>query len=222
MMSKKFLILFVLGLSALMVSCGPTQEEMDSTATQFTANIFATQTAEAPTITLTPLPTSTPTSIPTPTLSPTITPTPTPDLNALFAGIWHRLNYRQHQVNDCQWDEMWTCIFNDQSEADLGFKSTQTFGVFEGTFIPDWNCPNWFPEAICKSAILVIGGTTLFEGDGPSLQVDIEYIVIEIGGSPVLYEYWVNRFACPWYRSFDETLAANPYPYTLRDCLQAP
>ena len=227
MMSKKFLMLFVLGISALMVSCGPNQEEMDATATQFTANIFATQTAEAPTITPTPLPTSTSTFTPTPTLTPTITPTPTPDSNALFGGVWHRLSYNStnstgsHQVNDCQEGEMWTCIFSVQPEPDLGFRSSQTLGVFEGVFIPDWKCPTWFPLAICRSAVVVIGGTTLFEGSGPGLQVDIEYIVVEIGGSQVLYEYWVNRFACPWYRSFDEALEVNPFPYELRDCLQA-
>ena len=227
-MSKKFLILFVLGIGTFMVSCGPSEEELDATATQFTANIFATQTADAPTITPTPSPTATPTSTPSPTLTPTITLTPTPDLNTLFAGFWHRLSYNtsnssgQHQVNDCQGDEEWTCIFSDQTEPELGFKSTQTFGVFDGEFIPDWNCPNWFPEAICRSVILVIGGTTLFEGAGPGLGIDIEYVVVEIGGSQILYEYWVNRFACPWYRSFDESLAANPFPYRIRDCLQAP
>jgi len=82
MMSKKFLILFVLGLCALVVSCGPTQEEMDSTATQFTANIFTTQTAEAPTITLTPLPTSTPIA---PTNTP-IPPTATPSIVEVLAN----------------------------------------------------------------------------------------------------------------------------------------
>jgi hypothetical protein len=161
-------------------------------------------------------------------LTPTITLTLTPDLNALYAGFWHRLNpdpansSGQHQVNDCQGGEIWTCIYSTQSEPELGFKSNQPFGVFEGEFIPDWNCPNWLPEAICRSAILVIGGTALFEGGGPSLQVDIEYIVAEIGGRQILYEYWVNRFACPWYRSFDEALAANPFPHSIRDCLQAP
>ncbi len=234
MISKKFFLMFILGISASMVSCAPTQEELDATATQFTANIYSTQTAEAPTITLTPKPTSTPTptmlptSTPTPTMLPTITPTPTPDLASLFAGVWHRINSKSstskpsHQVNDCQEGEMWTCIFNNQPEPDLGFDYSPILGVFEGISIPDWNCPNWFPDAICTSAIFVIGGTMLFEEvEGPGLQVDIEYIVIETGSGQILYEHWVNRFACPWYRSFDEALARNPYPHDLRDCLQA-
>ena len=225
MMPKKFLILFVLGISALTVSCGPTEEEVNATATQFAANIFATQTADAPTIT------PTPTVTPSPTLTPTITPTPTPDLNTLFAGLWHNLAYNSstsmgsHQLIDCEEGEMWTCITSTRSEAELGFTAPGLFGVFEGEFIPDWNCPNWLPEAICRSAIVVIGGTTHFQsggGEGPGLRRDIEYIVVEIGGSQFLYEHWVNLFACPWFRSFDEALAANPFPYDIPDCLQAP
>jgi hypothetical protein len=61
----------------LMSGCGPSQEELDATATQIAANIFATQTAEAPTETPTPLPTDTPTPTPTNTSTPTFTPTPT-------------------------------------------------------------------------------------------------------------------------------------------------
>ena len=213
----------------LTVSCGPTEEETNATATQFVANIFASQTADAPTITPTPSPTSSPTVTPSPTLTPTITPTPTPDLDALFAGLWHNHTANApnsagtHQINDCREDgEIWTCLFSDQAEPELGFRASGLFGVFEGKLIPDWNCPNFLPEAICRSVILVIGGTTVFEkGEGPGLQTEIEYIVVELGGRQVLYEYWVNRFACPWYRSFDEVLAANPFPYDSGGCLQA-
>ena len=45
-----FIILFTLSLGA----CGPSQEELDATATQVAANIFATQTASVPTATNTP------------------------------------------------------------------------------------------------------------------------------------------------------------------------
>jgi len=60
-------------------SCGISQEQLDQQATEIVSNIFATQTAAAPTSTLTP--TSTPTTTATPTDTPTITPTPGPDLS---------------------------------------------------------------------------------------------------------------------------------------------
>lgn len=70
-------LLLVAGL--LLVACGPSQAERDSRATQVAAVIFATQTAQAPTVTPTPTPsnTPTPTSTPTPTITPTPTETPT-------------------------------------------------------------------------------------------------------------------------------------------------
>jgi hypothetical protein len=83
---KTRIIRFILLLltCAILTACGPSQAEMDVTATKVAADIFATQTAEAPTATLTftPSPTSTPTptATPTPTHTPTITLTPTPRL----------------------------------------------------------------------------------------------------------------------------------------------
>ena len=63
--------------SAILVACGPSQAELDAQATEVAANIFATQTAEAPTPTFTPTSTPTPTFTPTQTPTPTKTPTPT-------------------------------------------------------------------------------------------------------------------------------------------------
>jgi hypothetical protein len=73
--------LFIFLLSCLtvigLVACGgPSQAELDAQATTVAANIFATQTAEAPTNTPTPPPTDTP--APTNTPAPTDTPTPAP------------------------------------------------------------------------------------------------------------------------------------------------
>jgi formylglycine-generating enzyme required for sulfatase activity len=67
----------VLLISLILSACGPSQEEMDVTSTQFAADLFSTLTAEAPTHTATPLPTHTS----TPTLTPTVTATP-PDVGS--------------------------------------------------------------------------------------------------------------------------------------------
>ncbi len=66
-----FLMTFLL-MNAILAACSPSQAELDAQATKIAADIFATQTAEAPTTT----PTSTPT--PTLTITPTQTPTPLP------------------------------------------------------------------------------------------------------------------------------------------------
>jgi hypothetical protein len=63
-----------------MPGCGLSQAQQDATSTQVAANIFSTQTAQAPTNTptFTPSPTATATPTTTPTLTPTSTLTPTP------------------------------------------------------------------------------------------------------------------------------------------------
>jgi hypothetical protein len=69
-----FTLLIIMTL--MLASCGPSQDEIEATATQQAANDHATQTANAPTATLTSTLTPTPTETPTPT--PTFTPSPSP------------------------------------------------------------------------------------------------------------------------------------------------
>jgi len=65
--------LWILTLMALVLcACGPSQAELDSTATKVAADIFATQTAEAPTATFTPEPTDTPTPTELPPAAPAL------------------------------------------------------------------------------------------------------------------------------------------------------
>jgi hypothetical protein len=35
-------------------------------------------------------------------------------------------------------------------------------------------------------------------------------VVTEAAAMQRLYDYWVNQFACPWFGSFDDALAAQP------------
>lgn len=97
MNTTKTITLLSLLTGALLSACGPSPAEQAGTATQIAANIFATQTAQAPTATptYTPSPTATPTatatptstSTPTPTETATITPTPPPDLMAVAPAL---------------------------------------------------------------------------------------------------------------------------------------
>jgi ABC-type amino acid transport substrate-binding protein len=145
MMSKKFLILFVLGLSALMVSCGPTQEEMDSTATQLAADIFSTLTAEAPTNTPTPLPTSTPTSTETPTLTPTITSTPTPRVTSRRGMMIQDRGIIRIGVRN---DDMYPMNFQEES-IHKGFEIDLAIEIVSRLFGEEFGI-EWIPLAAQK------------------------------------------------------------------------
>lgn len=76
----------VLLLILFVCACGPSQAELDATATQAAKDQHGTQTAQAPTATPThtntptPTNTATPTATQTPTASPTSTPTPLPGM----------------------------------------------------------------------------------------------------------------------------------------------
>lgn len=84
MKKKEISVLIFLLASVILVACGPSQAELDAQATKVAADIFATQTAEAPTPTPTFTPTFTPT--PTPTSTPTSIPTPTATPPPLMSG----------------------------------------------------------------------------------------------------------------------------------------
>jgi hypothetical protein len=63
--------------------------------------------------------------------------------------------------------------------------------------------------------VQVVEGTMNFTQPsvGFSLAVLEDLVVTQNGTSQALYVYWVNQgFACPWFRTFDEALAANSLP----------
>ena len=37
-----------------------------------------------------------------------------------------------------------------------------------------------------------------------------DYVVTDVAGQSVLTEYWIDQFGCPWFRTFDEAVTANP------------
>ena len=45
---------------------------------------------------------------------------------------------------------------------------------------------------------------------GFSFAVLEDLVVTQTSTSQKLYVYWVNLFECPWFRTFDEAIAANP------------
>ena len=132
-----YLLLFC---SVLLVLFQPACGIFDSSAkeTEIAANIFATQTAQAPTDT--PTPTITPTSTPTPTETPvpTATPTPTP----AFSAVTLTLEDLPPGFEELSQDQM-NVMFSQLGEWDIhsrfGFFGAGGFPLLMGfsTYIPD-------------------------------------------------------------------------------------
>jgi hypothetical protein len=153
-----------------------------------------------------------------------------------IAGRWDRLNPGlppEHEVLRCGGNVNWYCTYDKHPEPGLGFVNppNSTFGRFRGENITsEWACPAWFPSNICDNTTFVAGGVMTFAlFDGGELIVDEQLILAENEGTQVLYVYWVDQFVCPWYRTFEEALAANPFPTPFNgvdgpvmDCLFVP
>jgi len=137
-----------------------------------------------------------------------------------LAGMWHRLNPRQnlapeHEALACHRqsgssDLAWACRYFKIPEPNLNFAWNTTTGRFEGADVTaSWTCPVWFPTTVCASVVQVVEGNFVFNGTFSVLQ---DLVVTQIGAQQTLYVYWIDSFACPWFTSFDEALAANPFP----------
>lgn len=134
-----------------------------------------------------------------------------------LSGRWHRLNTSpsaEHEVLSCRETQLWYCRYDKQPEPDLDYvhPPDETFGLFEGQeTTSSWDCPDWFPRQICSKATFVVKGEMIFRTPGSDdYAVNEELIVTDSGSGQVLYVYWIDQFVCPWYRSFDAALAANP------------
>jgi hypothetical protein len=144
-----------------------------------------------------------------------------------LAGMWHRLNPQQSQSNPTPEHEVfachqradigglpWACRYFKIPAPQLNFAWNTTTARFEGADVTaSWVCPDWFPATICDNVVQVVEGEFVFDlasgGTFSSLQ---DLVVTQVGGEQRLYDYWVNSFVCPWFRTFDEALAANPFP----------
>ncbi len=157
-----------------------------------------------------------------------------------LVGKWDRLNPEQsnptpeHEVLRCGGKARWHRIYDKHPEPNLGYENPpdSIYGHFQGKNITSgWTCPGWFPADICDNTKFVVGGMMEFvQSVGSEPTVAQELILTDIGGESILYVYWVNhQFACPWYRGFDEVLAANPFPTPFKgeewpaiDCVFSP
>lgn len=148
---------------------------------------------------------------------------------------WHRLNSDhshppEHERFECVEGSTWTCMYSKVPEPALNFQWNGQQGTFIGPLAQQgqWTCPSWFPSNICANATRVAQGIRSFEPVSTAI-IREDLIVTKTGNHEQMYDYWVGRHVCPWYQTFDEALAANPFPlpfngtnWPAQDCVFAP
>ncbi len=145
-----------------------------------------------------------------------------------LVGTWDRLNYGpppEHEVLHCGGNSLIQCVYDKHPEPRLGFAQPpdSTMGSFRGQDVTaGWSCPAWFPSEVCANTAFVASGATTYTYPDGSVQVlEQDLIVSGVSGQSILYMYFKNwGVACPWYRSFEAAVSANPS--VLPDCLVAP
>ena len=90
MKTRILIILVSLLVASVLTACGPSMIELSATATKAAADIFATLTAKAPTITPTIPPTPTTTLTPIPTATETAIPTAVPTQASITITDWEK------------------------------------------------------------------------------------------------------------------------------------
>ena len=122
-------------------------------------------------------------------------------------GQWHRNNYNavEEQLTCQEATQSWICYYEIPAGS----------GRFSGQNVTaSWTCPGWFPGTICDNVVAVYHGRVVYsfaEGQtpGPSDTVIQDYVITDLGDQTVLQLYWVDRFVCPWYRTYKAALAAD-------------
>ena len=168
-------------------------------------------------------------------------------LGSPLAGEWHRLSVDrshpapEHELLRCvenvgaqagTGSNTWFCRYSKAPEPTLNFDWNNNYGFLSGQDITSsWACPAWFPGGICSSVVSVVEGTMTFidpDTHQPSFSVLEDLVVVQTPAGERLYNYWVNRFVCPWFRTFGEAIAANPLTlpfdgnFPPQDCVGAP
>ena len=150
-------------------------------------------------------------------------------LSAPLAGEWNRLSVDQsnpapeHELLRCVQNDgaqpasadNWLCRYSKRPEPGLNFYWNNRQGFFSGRDITaTWACPTWFASTICSNVVQVVEGTMTFTQPSVDFSFAVleDLVVTQSGTHQTLYAYWVGLFYCPWFRTFDEAVAANPLP----------
>ena len=161
---------------------------------------------------------------------------------APLSGEWHRLSVDrshpapEHELLRCVETSApgsrWLCRYRKAPEPTLNLTWNNNFGAFTGSDVTSrWTCPVWFAADVCANTVEVIEGTMTFtdpDTHEPPLSVLVDLIVVQTPSGERLYDYWVDRFVCPWFTSFGDAVAANPIAlpfdgnFPPQDCIEAP
>jgi hypothetical protein len=140
-----------------------------------------------------------------------------------LVGAWDRLNPNQgnpspeHEVLRCGGNAGVFCVYDKHPEPLLNFVNPpdSTMGFFRGQGVTaSWSCSAGFPSEVCENIAFVASGeATYYAPDGSQQVLSEDLVVSSVHGQSVLYMYFKDwGVACPWFRSFDAALAANPFP----------
>lgn len=147
-----------------------------------------------------------------------------PAAAASKSSEWNRLDPGGSQANSAherlscrEAAPDWSCDYDQV--PDSGFAWSSATGTFTGGNVTaHWTCPDWFGQ-VCVHVVAVYQGVGVFDHPvGHPSTFRQEYVVTNINGQAILFVHFVDLgFACPWFRTFAEALAANPtYDF---DCL---
>jgi hypothetical protein len=130
---------------------------------------------------------------------------------------WHRLN--PDQSNPAPEHELLSCVRGTgillcqySKVRGGGYHWDRTVGRFKGEIATHgWKCPDWFPGDVCDNVVKVWSGHARYwPASGDSFRVRQQMIIVDWNGQKVMFQYWVDQFACPWFKTFEEAVAANP------------
>jgi hypothetical protein len=130
---------------------------------------------------------------------------------AASSGEWHRNNYGTgHERLVCrEATTSWSCVYDNVPEP--GLPGSDSIGHFTGRNVTDsWSCPTWFDATVCDNVVAVYRGVATYTSSGNHpVTFRQEYIVTNVGGQKILQQYFVDLFYCPWFRTWEEALAAD-------------
>ena len=127
------------------------------------------------------------------------------------SGEWHRNNYGNgHERLICrEATPSWSCVYSNVPEP--GLSASDTAAHFTGPNVTDsWSCPTWLDASVCDNVIAVYRGVATYTSSGNHpVTFRQEYVVTDVGGQEILQQYFVDLFYCPWFRTWEEALAAD-------------
>ena len=137
-------------------------------------------------------------------------------------GIWHRYSpgasasQSEHERMVCvpvREGVVMSCHYDKAREQELGYHWDDNQGYFQGADVTDsWSAPGWFPAGISGSVTRVVEGQFVYVNPGVHAPFFVNTDLVFTGSGPTarMYVYWINQFVCPWFKTFEQALAANP------------